>query len=204
MEIAIDSSLLQIENLCQPRFLLSIDWVLQLLTRFRCPGFCATRETAGIVKCPSVDVWQSVCLCMKFNNFKNLLDLCSGVSCVQVWWETLRIAALAAKLYLSVSCRAPLTFRLWSCSRSYNFVIKSGNFWTTQLVLRLITLLYDSLQLLYQSRGSQGCRRRGLNTYCSRLGRSMCPSVRLLTRQKWPGPPSLKCLTNRRACWQSQ
>jgi hypothetical protein len=37
-------------------FLLSIDWVLQLLTRFRCPGFCATRETAGIVKCPSVYV----------------------------------------------------------------------------------------------------------------------------------------------------
>jgi hypothetical protein len=72
-----------------------------------------------------------------------------------------------------VSCRAPLTFRLWSCSRSYNFVIKSGNFWTTQLVLRLITLLYDSLQLLYQSRGSQGCRRRGMNTYCSRLGRSL-------------------------------
>ena len=88
-------------------FLLSIDWVLQLLARFRCPGFCATRETAGIVKCPSVDV----CLCMKFNNFKSLLDHCSGVSCVQVWWETLRIAPLAAKLYLPVSCRAPLTFR---------------------------------------------------------------------------------------------
>ena len=99
MEIAIDSSLLQIENLCQPRFLLSIDWVLQLLTRFRCPGFCATRETAGIAKCPSVDVWQPVCLCMKFNNFKSLLDLCSGVSWVQFWWETLRIAARAAKLY---------------------------------------------------------------------------------------------------------
>jgi hypothetical protein len=114
------------------------------------------------------DCQMSVCLCMKFHNFKNLLDLCSGVSCVQVLWETLRIAALAAKLYLPVSCRAPLTFRLWSCSRSYNFVIKSGNFWTTQLVLRLITLLYDSLQLLYQSRGSQG-----LNTYCSRLGRSL-------------------------------
>jgi hypothetical protein len=116
---------------------------------------------------------SDVCLCMKFNNFKSLLDLCSGVSYVQVWWETLRIAAWAAKLYLPVSCRAPLTFRLWSCSRSYNFVIKSGNFWTTQLVLRLITLLYDSLQLLYQSRGSQGWRRRGLNTYCSRLGRSL-------------------------------
>jgi hypothetical protein len=110
---------------------------------------------------------------MKFNNFKSLLDLCSGVSCVQVWRETLKIAALAAKLYLPVTCRAPLTFRLWSYSRSYNFVIKSGNFWTTQLVLRLITLLYDSLQLLYQSRGSQGCRRRGMNTYCSRLGRSL-------------------------------
>ena len=41
---------------------------------------------------------------------------------------------------------------------SYNFVTKSGNFWITQLVSRLITLLYDSLQLLYHRRGKQGCR----------------------------------------------
>jgi hypothetical protein len=85
----------------------------------------------------SVYVWSSIISKVSLTS--------SGVSYVQVWWETLRIAALAAKLYLPVSCRAPLTFRLWSCSRSYNVVIKSGNFWTTQLVLRLITLLYDSL-----------------------------------------------------------
>jgi hypothetical protein len=52
------------------------------------------------------------------------------------------------KTYLSLSNSAPLTSRVWSCSSSYNFVTKSGNFWITQLVSRLITLLYDSLQLL--------------------------------------------------------
>jgi hypothetical protein len=30
--------------------------VADITMRIRCPGFCATRETAGIVKCPSVDV----------------------------------------------------------------------------------------------------------------------------------------------------
>jgi hypothetical protein len=68
----------------------------------------------------------SVCLCMKFNNFKSLLDLCSGVSCVQVWWETLRIAAWAAKLYLPVSCRevdVNFLFVVTNCLWQFLFLI---------------------------------------------------------------------------------
>ena len=113
------------------------------------------------------------CLSLEIKNFKRRLDLCAGNNCVQVSYETLSTAACFDKTYLPLSNSAPLTWRVWSCSSSYNFVTKSGNFWITQLVSRLIPLLYDSLQLLYQRRGKQGCRSRGLKANCSKLGSNL-------------------------------
>jgi hypothetical protein len=56
----------------------------------------------------------------------------------------LSTAACFDKTYLPLPNSAPLTSRVWSCSSSYNFVTKLGNFLITHLVSRLITLLYDS------------------------------------------------------------
>ena len=131
---------------------------MQFFVRFRCPGFGAILVTCGMVRWPPVEVKVEDALALKFTNFERRLDLCAGNNCVQVSYETLSTAACFDKTYLPLSNSTPLTWRVWSCSSSYNFVTKSGNFWITQLVSRLITLLYDSLQLLYHRRGKQGCR----------------------------------------------
>ena len=39
---------------------------------------------------------------MKFNNFKSLLDLCSGISCVQVWCELLSVYGVSKVIVGSV------------------------------------------------------------------------------------------------------
>ena len=150
-------------------FLFSIVYVLQFFRRLRVPSFRAILVMDGNVSCLFVDVMFEMWCDLKFNNFINRLDLWSGLNCVHVAWETCSTDACVAKQYLPNSCNAPLTSRVWHCSSYCNFSIMSGNFWTTQFVVLLITWLYDSFALLNHCCGSQGCLSLGRNICFSKL-----------------------------------